>query len=91
MMRKLSLPCSLTLFLFLAALITAPLFAQTTETLPDAPGALVDAPSSSLADPVQEPSGGPQHAATPATHEDPQQKRIFGIIPNFKSVTACRP
>ena len=72
-----------------ALLVTAPSFAQTTSFLPDAPSASLSAPaSSSSLEPDQQPSGGPEHAATPATHEDPQQKRIFGIIPNFKSVTA---
>jgi hypothetical protein len=56
-------------------------------SLPDAPGSSSSS-SGGAADPTQQTSGGPRHAATPATHEDPQQKRIFGIMPNFRSVTA---
>jgi hypothetical protein len=53
-----------------------------TDALPDAPRALT-ASSSSLGDTyLQQPTGqAPEHT-------DPQQKRIFGILPNFRSVTA---
>jgi hypothetical protein len=81
---RLTLLCFTSCFLLLS-----PAFSQAKTYLPDAPSALLSAPetSSSLSgDDGQEPSGAPQNA--PATHEDPQQKRIFGIIPNFKSVTA---
>ncbi len=49
-----------------------------------APADLPDAPAySSSAAPQQ-----PQPPATPSAHEDPQQKRIFGILPNFRAVSA---
>ena len=90
MMRSLlRSPEHFALLCIFALVITATSAGQTPEYLPDAPNAgnSVSASASSL-DLDQQPSGGPQHDPVPASHEDPQQKRIFGIIPNFKSVTA---
>jgi len=67
---------------FLASTRFSPLMsAQQTasDLLPDAPSS---ATSSSSNDTAQQPTG------TPQGHDDPQQKRIFGILPNFRSVTA---
>jgi hypothetical protein len=52
--------------------------------LPDAPDSA--SWSSSVSDGGQQP-GGAQTSAAPV-HEDRQQKRIFGILPNFRGVTA---
>ena len=64
---------------------------QAPDTLPDAPGALIASAStaSALSDVATESSS--QQASTPPAakhHEDPQPKRILGIIPNFRTVTA---
>ncbi len=87
MMRKLlRLPEHFALLCTFALLVTATSAAQTTASLPDSPGTLLAAPdtSSSLAFSDAQ-ATDPQQASV---HEDKQQKRIFGIIPNFKSVTA---
>jgi hypothetical protein len=69
---------SLLLFVFFGNLLCS--FAYAQADLPDAPSAAVidDGSSSSQA----------QAAQPPPAHEDPQQKRIFGILPNFRSVSA---
>ena len=89
MMTKLRrLPQSLPLVCIFAFFSASPAFSQLQITLPNAPSYLLAAAdtSSSLSAPdAQSASADPQQA--PA-HEDKQQKRIFGIIPNFKSVSA---
>jgi hypothetical protein len=75
---------------------------QTAQSLPNAPDFLV-ADSHSVVEPAYSTSAGPsdevtgqqnetpiQAATTPAqpAHQDPQTKRILGIIPNFRSVSA---
>jgi hypothetical protein len=67
--------------LFCPGLLATALAAQQTapDALPDAPGA---AAAISTDDQSQQPTG------PSPVHEDPQQKRIFGILPNFRSVTA---
>jgi hypothetical protein len=71
-MRKLSLFAAP---FFVASLFFCRLAVAQDTVLPDAPDA------------VQQ-SATQQPGATPAVHEDPQQKRIFGIMPNFRAVTA---
>ncbi len=75
-----------------AFLAISPSFGQSqnslTDSLPDAPSAVVaalDSSSSLSAVAPQAAAADPQQATE---HEDKQQKRIFGIIPNFKSVSA---
>ena len=89
MMTKLRrLPQSLPLVCIFAIFAASPAFGQLQITLPNAPSYLLttaDTSSSLSAPDSQAASADPQQA--PA-HEDKQQKRIFGIIPNFKSVTA---
>ena len=70
-------------FVFFSGILCSLACAQGSQAdLPDAPSAaVVDADSSSSqAQPAQ-----PQPAHP---HADPQQKRIFGVLPNFRSVTA---
>jgi hypothetical protein len=59
------------------------------DTIPDSPGTSLAVSSSAAPAPdvLQQPAVPQQPAATEA-HGDPQQKRIFGIIPNFRAVTA---
>jgi len=50
---------------------------------------MTDAPGiSSSSEPQQAVSGTQSSAAQPPPHVDPQPKRIFGILPNFRAVTA---
>jgi hypothetical protein len=51
--------------------------------VPDAPSATY---SSSVGDAAQQPAAA--QASTAPDHEDRQQKRIFGILPNFRGVSA---
>ena len=62
---------------------------QTTATaaIPDSPGASLAISTSAAPDTAQQPAA-PQQPGAAQAHEDPQQKRIFGIIPNFRAVTA---
>lgn len=93
MMRKLlRLPEHFALLCTFALLIPATSAAQTqvqtqTDTsLPDAPDALLAAPETSSSAVIGDAqASGSQQSPV---HQDVQQKRIFGIIPNFKSVTA---
>ena len=89
MMRKFRrIPQCLTLFCGFVFFALSPSFGQSSISLPDAPSSLLASPeaSTSLDSPApQATASGPQQAPV---HEDRQQKRIFGIIPNFKSVTA---
>jgi hypothetical protein len=77
------------LFALSFGLFTAALFSPTVWAQESAPetlsAALPDAPSVSSSTSVDDPQ---QPAAAPETHQDPQQKRIFGILPNFRSVSA---
>jgi hypothetical protein len=92
------------LFLIAAGISTAAIAQQTAQPLPDAPDALLatnqptELYSSSAhsteaiaADPQNPQDQTPlQAATTPAqpAHQDGQTKRILGIIPNFRSVSA---
>ena len=60
------------------------------DAVPDAPSTTIAISSSatSPSDALQQPGVTPQNQGAAAAHEDPQQKRIFGIIPNFRAVTA---
>jgi len=49
-----------------------------------APTDIPDAPSYSSSQTTQQ----SQPPAAPVEHQDPQQKRIFGILPNFRAVSA---
>jgi hypothetical protein len=66
--------------LFALGCLAAPLAAQDTPSA--AVDSLPDAPGISAAVPAQ------ASTSQPPEHQDPQQKRIFGIIPNFRAVTA---
>jgi hypothetical protein len=61
-----------------------------TDTVPDAPSTTlaVSSSASSTDDALQQPGVTPQNQGAATTHGDPQQKRIFGIVPNFRAVTA---
>jgi len=69
--------------------------ATAADEIPDAPSTTTNATtsaapsaiwSSSIGDPSQQP--GTDQTSKASVHGDPQQKRIFGIIPNFRAVTA---
>ena len=80
--QYLALVCTFAIFAL------SPSFGQAPVSLPAAPSTLLTAPeTSSTLDSTnaEAAASDPQQAAA---HEDKQQKRIFGIIPNFKSVTA---
>jgi len=70
-------------------LVTATLFAPAVWAQQSAPETisdiLPDAPSIASASSAVDPQ---QSTSAPAPHQDPQQKRIFGVLPNFRSVTA---
>ena len=89
MMKKLRcFAQSFALVCIAASLAVSPASGQLQITLPNAPSYLLAATetSSSISSPdAQTTAVGPQQ---PEAHEDKQQKRIFGIIPNFKSVSA---
>jgi hypothetical protein len=57
---------------------------EVADSLPDSPDAVLS-DSSSLQQPQ---TARAQTTAAPPVHEDKQQKRIFYILPNFRSVTA---
>jgi hypothetical protein len=80
-----------------ASLLLACSFAVAQTSSPNAADNVPDAPSTTLAvsssasstpDALQQPGVTPQNQGAAPDHPDPQQKRIFGIVPNFRAVSA---
>ena len=84
--------CVFASFLFASSFAVAQTSSPGTgaDTVPDAPSTTLAASSSAAgsSDALQQPGVTPQNQGAAPSHSDPQQKRIFGIIPNFRSVTA---
>lgn len=87
-MRSNRLPAAASVCLFVSSLFLCSI--SSAQAAPQ-DAALPNAPSFSTADTMSSSLDGqaaPQHQDAPADHQDLQQKRIFGIIPNFKAVSA---